>query len=571
MEQVVSGSLCPLPYPDRYNVAVLFAKAKYNSLDQETQLLLYALEQQANNGPNTQPKPWAWNQVEQAKWQAWKELGDTSMIEAMRLYVKSIEMIDSQWWQNIDQENEKEEDQEQKGASVSEVQPLNTWTAVSNGEKRPFARYEHGCCIVGANMFVVGGNSLGGKYLNDVWVLNLDDLSWLCASQVSKNMSLPPPPLPPVAGHCVIGWGANLLVIGGHRKSKDRVDELQIHVFDSSSFTWSLLTPQADNQVPEARGGHTAVLVGSSIVLFGGENGSKRKTLNDVWMLNLDSMKWSKCETKGKAPSARSEHIAVSYLNRYMLIYGGGSVAHCFNDLFVLDTQNMEWLEVQISGSTPAARAGHAGGLLGHMWYIVGGGNNISGCTDMIALDLSSLNERRVVWQTITTVESPSSLASEGLSLLSHQTSNSLISFGGYNGVYHNDVSVFKVGQSERQVIDENQDVSQSQIQNGKIELQEALTQAQARLEGNEQEISLLRKQLASAQVKSQEAELLVGKYKKELQEQQQKIMHLEVQVAELQKLMSTQQDSLKELERYQQLEENSKKSTGVWGYITGS
>lgn len=35
--------------------------------------------------------------------------------------------------------------------------------------------------------------------------------------------------------------------------------------------------------------------------------------------------------------------------------------------------------------------AGHAGAILGDTWFIVGGGNNTSGCADMYALDLSPL------------------------------------------------------------------------------------------------------------------------------------------------------------------------------------
>ncbi len=42
-------------------------------------------------GPNTQPKPWGWNVVENAKWQSWKQLGDMPAVEAMRLYVRSLE------------------------------------------------------------------------------------------------------------------------------------------------------------------------------------------------------------------------------------------------------------------------------------------------------------------------------------------------------------------------------------------------------------------------------------------------------------------------------------------------
>ena len=36
-------------------------------------------------------------------------------------------------------------------------------------------------------------------------------------------------------------------------------------------------------------------------------------------------------------------------------------------------------------------RAGHAASILGNTWFIVGGGNNTSGCADMYALELSAL------------------------------------------------------------------------------------------------------------------------------------------------------------------------------------
>lgn len=61
------------------------------ALPDETKLVLYALYQQATEGPCTQPKPWGWNIVENAKWQSWKQLGDLSSTEAMRLYVRALE------------------------------------------------------------------------------------------------------------------------------------------------------------------------------------------------------------------------------------------------------------------------------------------------------------------------------------------------------------------------------------------------------------------------------------------------------------------------------------------------
>ena len=60
----------------------------------------------------------------------------------------------------------------------------------------------------------------------------------------------------------------------------------------------------------------------------------------------------------GVAPAARSAHVAAAYKGRYLVVFGGGSVAHCFNDLHVLDTETMEWSQPPLEGDHPSARAG---------------------------------------------------------------------------------------------------------------------------------------------------------------------------------------------------------------------
>ena len=42
-------------------------------------------------------------------------------------------------------------------------------------------------------------------------------------------------------------------------------------------------------------------------------------------------------------------------------------------------------------GSYAVLHAGHASAVLQNRWYILGGGNNARGCTDMVSLDLTTL------------------------------------------------------------------------------------------------------------------------------------------------------------------------------------
>lgn len=59
--------------------------------DDETKLILYALNQQAVHGECKEPKPWVWSAVESAKWNSWMQLKDMPKVEAMRLFVKVLE------------------------------------------------------------------------------------------------------------------------------------------------------------------------------------------------------------------------------------------------------------------------------------------------------------------------------------------------------------------------------------------------------------------------------------------------------------------------------------------------
>ena len=44
--------------------------------------------------------------------------------------------------------------------------------------------------------------------------------------------------------------------------------------------------------------------------------------------------------------------------NRFLVVFGGGSVANCYNDVVMLDTKTLEWSNPQITGTPPTPRAG---------------------------------------------------------------------------------------------------------------------------------------------------------------------------------------------------------------------
>ncbi len=80
----------------------------------------------------------------------------------------------------------------------------------------------------------------------------------------------------------------------------------------------------------------------------------------------------------------------------------------------------------------PLSLAGHAADVLGDTLYVAGGGNNTSGCTDLVSLNLSPLGQangeaKPLQWAVAIQSEARAPTASEGLSLVTSPSSRSVL------------------------------------------------------------------------------------------------------------------------------------------------
>nr|GLL37306.1 acyl-CoA-binding domain-containing protein 4-like isoform X1 [Ipomoea trifida] len=653
-----------LAYPDRFYAAAAYVgfdgsadsgKAVTSKFSNDAALLLYALYQQATIGPCKIPKPRAWSPVEQSKWSSWNGLGNMASAEAMRLFVKILEEEDPGWYsrasnfvkepvedveinhnlnvepvgngngntfpetKTVPAENgnmSETQDKDVVSEGSSAVSVYDQWVAPLVSGPRPKPRYEHGAAVIDDKMYIFGGNH-NGRYLSDLQALDLKSWTW---SRVEvKEASEASSPTGPCAGHSLIPWEGNkLLSVGGHTKNPS--ETLQVKVFDLQSHTWSTL--KTYGKPPVSRGGHSVTLAGTTLVIFGGQD-ANRSLLNDLHILDLETMTWDEMDTLGVSPSPRSDHAAAVHAERYLLIFGGGSHATCFNDLHVLDLQTMEWSRPTQQGEIPSPRAGHAGATVGENWFIVGGGNNKSGVSETVVLNMSAL-----VWSVVTTVQGRVPLASEGssLTLSSCNGEDVLVSFGGYNGRYSNEVNVLKPSHKstlQSKMVETPVPDSVSAVHNatnatrdmeseletgqeGKIreivmdndsqpmvkkveETSEHLLSA-LKAEKEELESSLNKEKLQTVQLKQElaDAETRNTDLYKELQSvrgqlaaEQSRCFKLEVDVAELRQKLQTMETLQKELELLQRQKAASEQaalsakqrqsSGGVWGWLAGT
>lgn len=166
--------------------------------------------------------------------------------------------------------------------------------------------------------------------------------------------------------------------------------------------TWQWARPQVEGVGPGARGGHTATLVGPTdmqkasarIFLFGGhyaaDDGSGYAYLNDTHILDIDENMWAQPRCRGTAPESRYGHSAALVGTRIVYFGGRGKEKH-FRDLHALDAASLTWYQGPSSGGAPSARHGHTATLHGTRLYVFGGvcGGKYFG--DLHCLDLSSM------------------------------------------------------------------------------------------------------------------------------------------------------------------------------------
>ena len=102
-------------------------------------------------------------------------------------------------------------------------------------------------------------------------------------------------------------------------------------------FSWTLLPPI--NNSPLVRRGHSVIQTDTFLILFGGCN-INGECFNDVNFFNFLTNQWYNIAPKGKIPSPRQGHSSVLYGNK-MIIYGGSSNDGYKDDLFEFNLETV--------------------------------------------------------------------------------------------------------------------------------------------------------------------------------------------------------------------------------------
>ncbi|KAM0556777.1 hypothetical protein ACHAPJ_005837 [Fusarium lateritium] len=278
----------------------------------------------------------------------------------------------------------------------------------------------HTTTIIGSNVYVFGGCD-SRTCFNDLYVLDADSFHWSVPYVVGDI------PVPLRAMTCT-AVGKKLIVFGGGDGPEYYND---VYVLDTTNFRWTKPRIIGD-KMPSKRRAHTACLYKNGLYVFGGGDGVR--ALNDIWRLDVadvNKMSWRLVSSPDKAspgskdyrPKARGYHTA-NMVGSKLIIFGGSDGGECFDDVWVYDVDAQSWRAVPI----PVAfrRLSHTATIVGSYLFVIGGHDGNEYSNDVLLLNLVTMTwDRRRVYG-----KAPSGRGYHGTALYDSR----LIVIGGFDG-----------------------------------------------------------------------------------------------------------------------------------------
>ncbi|TFY62846.1 hypothetical protein EVJ58_g3607 [Rhodofomes roseus] len=244
----------------------------------------------------------------------------------------------------------------------------------TNPSPSPFPRYGHALpatATATGELFLFGG-LVKETVRNDLYLLSTRDLS---ATLLQTAGEVPSPRV----GHASALVGSVLIVWGGDTKTNgkakpgDKQDD-GLYLLNLVSREWTRVATYGP--APVGRYGHAVTMVGSKFYVFGGQVDGE--FLNDLWAFDLNSLRtkaqWELVEPAegSPRPAQRTGHACVTFENKIFL-FGGTDCQYHYNDTWVFDTITNTWSELTCIGFIPSPREGHAAALVDDVVYVFGG------------------------------------------------------------------------------------------------------------------------------------------------------------------------------------------------------
>ncbi|GJN25774.1 hypothetical protein PR202_gb13646 [Eleusine coracana subsp. coracana] len=234
----------------------------------------------------------------------------------------------------------------------------------------------------------------------------VDDLAWRCSSDTfdlngsafesSENWAvLSTEGDKPIArfDHAAAMVGSKMIVFGGDSGTR-LLDDTKILSLDK--LTWdsvaAKIRPPPTGRSPKLRPckGHCLVPWGKNVILVGGKSDPPSDKIS-VWTFNTETELWSQMEAKGDIPVSRSGHTVIRAGPALILFGGEDAKGKKLHDLHMFDLKSLTWLPLNYKGSGPSPRSNHVAALYDDRILLIFGGQSKSKTlNDIHALDFET-------------------------------------------------------------------------------------------------------------------------------------------------------------------------------------
>ncbi|GMY38390.1 F-box/kelch-repeat protein At1g51550 [Fagus crenata] len=239
----------------------------------------------------------------------------------------------------------------------------------------PSPRASHSLNFVSDCLVLFGGGSEGGRHLDDTWVAYIGKDFWKMLKWQKVESGIPSGRF----GHSCVVIGDYLVVFGGindhgSRQNDTWVGQVACHDPSDIKISWKLLEVGAI--APPPRGAHAACSMDNRFMLIHGGIGLSGLRLGDTWVLELSEKfgTWHEIVTS-PSPPPRSGHSLTCIGGTRIVLFGGRGLGYeVLNDIWLLDMSEGIQKWVQILYELPNIPRGVSLSRVGHSATLILGG-----------------------------------------------------------------------------------------------------------------------------------------------------------------------------------------------------
>eukprot|EP01133_Synstelium_polycarpum_P018253 gene18253-21842_t len=275
------------------------------------------------------------------------------------------------------------------------------WVSPKHNGQLPSRRFKHTATCVNNKIIFIGGQETDTKRFNDIIYFDID-------TQTFSKPSIKGDRVPNFSRHTASLVGKNIYIFGGFDGHGNNFD---LSVYNTVNRFWTNIPKTfVRGDSPVSRTNHASVTVGSKVYIFGGNNNDEHghyQVLDDLHVLDTETMTWTQPEVTGDKPCARSGHCMTAIGDK-LYLFGGGiwnetnGWTDKFNDIHVLDTTTNHWVRPATTGDIHTSTFAISFAV-GRFLFIFGGGSKPRHCVmnDIYILDTESFQ-----W-TVPSIEEP--------------------------------------------------------------------------------------------------------------------------------------------------------------------